>query len=356
MRILYGVVGEGMGHATRSRVILEHLTQSHDVHVVASGRAFDYLKARFSGVHRIFGYTLAYEDNAVHALKTVLENLQGAVHGAPANVLEYVQLARNFRPEAIITDFESWSYLFGRNHRLPILSIDNMQVINRCRHPPEIIQGHERDFELSRAIVKAKVPGASRYLITTFFDALVRKERTSLVPPILRPEILAARPDTGEHLLVYQTSTSAGDLPGALKASGLPCRIYGFRRDLTAPEIDGALTYQPFSEESFIEDLRTCRGVVGNGGFTLMSEAIYLHKPFLSAPVGGQFEQVLNARYLQQAGYGQHAETIDAPTLAGFIGRLPDFARALSSYQQDGNTATFGEVDAFLATLATLRA
>src|SRR5687767_7766027 len=35
MRILYGVVGEGMGHATRSRVVLAHLLASgHEVKVV----------------------------------------------------------------------------------------------------------------------------------------------------------------------------------------------------------------------------------------------------------------------------------------------------------------------------------
>lgn len=42
MRILYGVVGEGMGHATRSRVVIEHLLAAgHRLHVVVSGRAFD---------------------------------------------------------------------------------------------------------------------------------------------------------------------------------------------------------------------------------------------------------------------------------------------------------------------------
>ena len=44
MRILYGVVGEGMGHATRSRVVIEHLlAQGHEVHVVVSGRAQRFL-------------------------------------------------------------------------------------------------------------------------------------------------------------------------------------------------------------------------------------------------------------------------------------------------------------------------
>ena len=39
MRILYGVCGEGMGHATRSHVFLDDLVREHEVYVVASGRA-----------------------------------------------------------------------------------------------------------------------------------------------------------------------------------------------------------------------------------------------------------------------------------------------------------------------------
>ncbi len=50
MRILYGVVGEGMGHATRSRVVLEHLlARGHQIKVVVSGRAHGFLKSRFEG-------------------------------------------------------------------------------------------------------------------------------------------------------------------------------------------------------------------------------------------------------------------------------------------------------------------
>ncbi len=75
MRILYGVVGEGMGHAVRSRVVIDHLAQHRDVHVVVSGRAYDYLERHHSAhlkVSRIWGLTIVYEDNEVrnfHAAK-----------------------------------------------------------------------------------------------------------------------------------------------------------------------------------------------------------------------------------------------------------------------------------------------
>ena len=50
MKLLYGVVGEGMGHATRSRVVIEHLLAAgHELLVVVSGRAHAYLLRELGG-------------------------------------------------------------------------------------------------------------------------------------------------------------------------------------------------------------------------------------------------------------------------------------------------------------------
>ncbi len=348
MRILYGVVGEGMGHATRSRVVLEHLVERHDVHIVVSGRARDYLAKRFENVHKIWGFTIQYADNSVKKLGTLVQNLKGAVTGWPQNVRTYFDLVEKFEPDVVVSDFETFSYLFARNHFLPVISVDNMQIINRCTHEAALLAGHEDSFELTRGIVKAKLPGAFHYLITTFFYPKVRKERTTLVPSILRPDVLAAKSEPGEHVLVYQTMTTNTALIEGLKQSGLPCRIYGMRRDLAADAVEGNLTYRPFSEAGFIDDLRTARAVVAGGGFTLMSEAVYLHKPMLSVPIAGQFEQVINALYLEQLGYGQYAKALDAASLGGFFERVPDCQKALASYAQDGNRVMLAALDAQL--------
>jgi uncharacterized protein (TIGR00661 family) len=345
MRILYGVVGEGMGHATRSSVILEHLTRQHEVHVVVSGRARDYLAQRFENVHKIWGLTIQYEGNSVRKLGTLLENLKGAVKGFPENIRAYFELVDDFKPDVVVSDFESFSKLYAANHMLPVISVDNMQIINRARHAPELLAGHEKDFDLTRRIVKAKMPGCFHYLISTFFYPEVRKERTTLLPSILRPEILAAKSEPGEHLLVYQTSTTNSELLGALKHSGLPCRVYGVRRGIKSDEVDDNLTFRPFSEAGFIDDLRTARAVVAGGGFTLMSEAVYLHKPMLSLPVQGQFEQTLNALYLEKLGYGRHTTVLDQPTLDAFLAAVPGCARALQGYQQDGNRLMLEALD-----------
>jgi uncharacterized protein (TIGR00661 family) len=345
MRILYGVVGEGMGHATRSGVVLDHLTRHHDVHVVVSGRARDYLAKRFENVHGIWGLSIVYEGNSVRKLGTLLENLKGAVRGFPENIRAYFELVDDFKPDVVVSDFESFSYLYATNHLLPVISLDNMQVINRAKHEPELLAGHEAEFQLTKSIVKAKLPNCFHYLITTFFYPELRKERTTLVPSILRPEIVRAKAEAGEHLLVYQTSTTNVELVEALKQSGLPCRVYGVRRGIEADQVEQNLTFRPFSEAGFIDDLRTARAVVAGGGYTLMSEAVYLGKPVLSLPVQGQFEQTLNALYLERLGYGRHAVRLDKPTLEAFLRDVPRSARALEGYRQDGNSLMLEALD-----------
>ncbi|TMB31659.1 MAG: teichoic acid biosynthesis protein [Deltaproteobacteria bacterium] len=349
MRILYGVVGEGMGHAIRSGVILDELVKNHEVQVVVSGRAHDYLSKRIGphlDVKKIWGLTIVTEDNEVRNFKTLLQNVKGALGGGwPENVRAYFDVAERFRPDVVVSDFETWSYLFAVNRGLPVISVDNMQIINRCRHDPAILQGHEADFQIAKAVVKAKLPGAFHYLVTTFFYPELRKEGTTLHPPILRPEILAAKSEKGEHLLVYQTYTTNAELPALLEPLGRECRIYGLRRGLTEPVREGNLTYLPFNEHGFIEDLRTARAVIAGGGFTLMGEAVYLHKPMLSEPVGKQFEQVLNARYLESLGYGLSAERFSAERLGEFLDGLPRFEARLAGYSQDGNRSLFAKLE-----------
>ncbi|MCA9535432.1 MAG: teichoic acid biosynthesis protein [Myxococcales bacterium] len=357
MRILYGVVGEGMGHAMRSRVVLEHLfAQGHEVEIVASGRAAKFLDARFASrgdVHPIHGLHIVYDDNRVRRGSTLFSNVLEGTTKIPSQFATYFTLLEDFSPEVVISDFESWTYYFAKRHRLPIFSIDNMQILNRCTIDDDVIEGHRAEFEIAKAFVKGKLPFCDHYLVTTFFRPPVRKEHTTLFPPILRPEILAATPSRGEHLLVYQTAEGNETLVSALRATGLPCRVYGMRRAITQDIVESNLTYRPFSEDGFIADLASARGVIAGGGFTLMGECVYLHKPMLAVPVRGQFEQVLNARYLERLGYGRYAETLDdAATVHDFVAAIPGCERALAGYTQEGNEALMRALDGHLRHVA----
>jgi uncharacterized protein (TIGR00661 family) len=352
MRILYGVVGEGMGHATRSRVVLEHLlSQGHRIKVVVSGRAHRFLLerlAKFSNatVEEIHGLTLSYFANRLDKSESLFENLKKAPTGILKNVAVYRKVAEGgFEPELVISDFESWAALYALNHFLPVISIDNMQVINRCRHEEAVTHDSGFDYRIAKLAVKMKMPGAYHYLITSFFYPEVRKRRTTLIPPILRPDVLAARREPGDHVLVYQTASSNQELLPTLQKLPYRFRVYGMGRDGS----EGNVTLRPFSETGFVDDLRTARAVIAGGGFSLMSEAVSLRVPMLSVPIEQQYEQELNARYLQHLGYGAWAEKLELEAMRVFLSRTDEFAHNLERFQRHDNTMLFQCVDELIA-------
>ena len=86
--------------------------------------------------------------------------------------------------------------------------------------------------------------------------------------------------------------------------------------------------------------------MIAGGGFTVMGEAVYLHKPMLAVPLSNQFEQVLNAKYLQYLGYGRYAEVVDDPDLVrSFLAAVPQCEEKLASYSQDRNRDLLGAID-----------
>lgn len=348
MKILYGVVGEGMGHATRSRAVLEHLLgQGHEIKVVVSGRAHKFLTERLAGrpklsVEEIHGLSLRYFGNRLDKSESLFHNLKKAPKGIKKNIEVYRKVAEDgFTPELVVSDFESWAAFYALNHFLPVVSIDNMQVINRCRQEKSVTKSRGMNFRIAKLAVKVKMPGAYHYLVTSFFYPPVRKRRTTLVPPILRPEILAARREPGDHVLVYQTAANNDELIPTLKKLPYRFRVYGMGREGT----DGNVTLRAFSESGFVDDLRTARAVIAGGGFSLMSEAVSLHVPMLSVPIEQQYEQELNARYLEHLGYGQWAERLDQDVIAGFLARTDELSNNLERFARCDNSMLFACVD-----------
>jgi len=348
MRILYGVVGEGMGHATRSKVVCEHLVKrGHEVKIVVSGRAHAFLSKSFPDVVEIKGLTIRYVDNRMDRDGTLGRNVLAAPDIFASNVARYFDSVRDFDPHCAISDFDSFAYLYAKRHALPILSIDNQQIISRFKLDPDVKKGVRVDYQLTKAFVRAKLPACDHYLVTSFFYPPVRKkyaDDTELVPPILRKIILDAKSKAhfGKHVLVYQTSTSDKELiPTLNRLSHERFVVYGLRKNATL----GNCTLKDFSEDGFVSDLASARAVVTNGGLSLIGEALYLGKPIFSVPVKNQFEQVLNARYLEHLGYGLEAPAIDGEILRLFLDEQPRYAKRVEKHKQKGNDVLYDAVD-----------
>lgn len=350
MNILYGVPGEGMGHATRSKVVIDFLLrEGHQVQVVSSARAYKFLHMHFGdSVHEIKGFHFAYKNAQVSKAGTFWLNLKSAPGNLVFNFSKYLTIEKSFKPDLVISDFESFSYVFAKHHQIPIISIDNMQVMDRCKLNIKIPQTEKGNYNLAKSIVKAKVPGCNHYFITSFFDAVVTGKNTQLVQPIIRDAIIQAKVSSGNHVLMYQTSATLKAVKEVLhQLPDITFYVYGMNKD----ERDKNVIFKPFSEEGFIKDFASAKAVIANGGFSFISEAVYLKKPVYSFPIVNQFEQYMNAAYIEQLGYGRHFPNLTADSLKAFFYDLSLFQNNLRRYQQKGNELLFKQLRTYLKSL-----
>jgi uncharacterized protein (TIGR00661 family) len=245
----------------------------------------------------------------------------------------------------VITDFEPLSCHVAHRMGLPVISIDNQHCLTNAvvSYPTQ----YRSDAAAAKLVTKLMTPHADAYLVISFFSAPVKKRNTFLFPPLLRQEILEATPTQGEHVLVYVTSP-APSLAKALAAARGRFVAYGFGRDGE----DGNVVYKKPSLEGFMRDLTSAKAIVANSGFSLVTEALHLGKPYLAVPVKHQFEQVFNAHWLAKMGYGAYGEELNKERVESFRHNLPLYREKLADYPRQGNGALLAKLDSLIGEYA----
>ncbi len=339
--ILYGVNGEGSGHSSRAREVIAHLeAQGHRVHVASFDRGYRNLKDDFD-VTEIDGLRLAYVENRVRYRKTVVRNLVHLPKTA-RTVRDLGKKAGDWQLDLVITDYEPITCHVGHKLKLPIIAIDNQHLLTDAdiTYPPE----RRKEAAAAKLVTRLMTPRANAYLVISFFKAPLKKRTTFLFPPILRAEVLRTRPSEGDEVLVYVTS-NAEDLLPVLRSVRTNFVCYGFEREGTEDNLD----FRKPSLDRFLRDLASCRAIVANAGFSLISEALYLGKPYLAWPVKRQFEQVFNAFYIGQMGYGAYWDDLNKERVESFLFNLGSYRDKLAEYERTDNSALFTKLDELIA-------
>jgi uncharacterized protein (TIGR00661 family) len=340
--ILYGVNGEGAGHSTRAKEVLTHLVaQGHKVHVASFDRGLQNLKNDFN-VAEIYGFRFAYVNNRVRYKRTIAKNLI-TVPQAAKSLHRLNSLVDEEKIDLVITDFEPLTCHIGHKRRLPVISIDNQHCLTNAvvSYPRK----YRRDAAAAKLVTKLMTPRANAYLVISFFTAAIRKRNTFLFPPLLRQAILNTTPTKGDHVLVYVTSPAPA-LAKLLASVRCPFVAYGFGRE----GVEGNIVYKKPSLDGFFNDLVSARAVIANSGFSLVTEALHLAKPYLAVPVSHQFEQIFNAYWLEKSGYGAYWEELNKERVDSFLYNLPQYREALAQYPRQGNGALLEKLDTLIAT------
>ncbi len=341
-KIIYGVSGEGSGHSSRAKLIAKHLVESgHELKFVSYDRGYKNLYTDFD-VLEIVGLSIASKDNKVSMLRTLTENVGKLPDGTKAfNRLRAV--FKEFQPDCVFTDFEPCTAYLAGHYDLPLISLDNQHRMRYMDY--QCPEGLKKEALLTETIIKAMVPKPWYSLITSFHFGPLNNDRSAVYPPILRPAVLELTPQQGQHILVYATSGFDSLLSSLKSFSREQFTVYGYNQD----KVEGNLHFKEFSEQGFLNDLANAKAVIATAGFTLISEALYLGKPYLACPMQGQFEQCLNAYMLNQQSLGKECLSPSTDAIAAFLYQLPDFLTTLSSYNGCGNDAITEKIDELLA-------
>jgi uncharacterized protein (TIGR00661 family) len=341
-RIVYGVSGEGSGHSSRARVVAAHLeARGHRVTIVSYGRGYENLHDRFD-VFQTEGLHIATRDNEVSKRRTFLDNLQRLPQGHRKLNAIKKDLFQDDPPEVVLTDFEPMTAYLAHHYDRPLVTIDNQHRLRYMTYPcPADLKA---DQLLTENIIRAMVPRPDVSLVTTFYFGETRNDRTFLFPPLLRDEVMDLVPAEEGHVLVYLTSGFSSFLDSLRTFKRERFVVYGCGPDRE----EGHLHFKAPSREGFLQDLAGCKAVMATAGYTLITEALHLHKPYLALPMRGQFEQEINAFFLEQSGYGRNLRQATPEGIGDFLYGLPEYKARLSEYPGSDNTALLGMLDQLL--------
>ncbi len=337
-KIIYGVSGEGSGHSSRAKLVGKHLMDAgHTVKIVSYDRGYKNLCDEFD-VLEIVGLSIASRDNKISMLNTLMENINKLPDGTRA-FSKLRALFKEFQPDCVFTDFEPTTAYLANHYGLPLVSMDNQHRMRYMKYecPPDL----NKEALLTETIIRAMVPKPWYSLITSFHFGELKNNHCAVVPSLLRNNVVALNASEGDHILVYVTSgfdTLLDELKGFARETFY---VYGYDRD----DIEGNLNFRPFSQDGFLNDLASSKAVMATAGFTLISEALYLGKPYLAFPMKGQFEQNLNAYVLDQQGFGKQCRFPSKDAISAFLYQIPEFKKKLQGYEGNGNKGIQEKID-----------
>jgi uncharacterized protein (TIGR00661 family) len=345
--IFYSCAGEGRGHATRVRTVVEHLRAEHRIVVFAPGDAYAMLAPLYAGsevrVVEIPGLHFAYSaKNAVSPWRTARAALGYALR-LPALVARLAAEIERERPALAVTDFEPALPRAAARYGIPFVSLDHQHFLVASDLSRLPLQLQLRAAALG-AVVRTYYRGQAATLVSSFCFPGLREgaKRTVEIGPLLRPQVLEARPEHGAHLTVYLRKFGSERLLEALEGCGREVRVYG----LGTPQRRGNVRFFAIDERRFVDDLASAYALVTTAGNQLLGEALYLRKPVLALPEPDNAEQLVHAHLLAREGTGEWLpfERVDAAALRAFLGRVETYRARIVPERLNGNAAALREL------------
>src|SRR3989338_10537245 len=315
VRILYGFCGIGMGHYIRNKEIINELDKKHKILIVCSGEPYKRLSKERNNVYDTGGFELFFKNNRIINIKTIQENIKKLNQKTFNNLKKIDKIILSFKPNIVISDWESYSSFKAKELKLPLISIDNQHYLIYGKYKTPIRESFQKIK--AEIILKSLVKEADIYIILLYPNCLLEyKKNVFGTNPIIRRELFNIKTSDKNFFLVYQSTKDYEGVSEILKKINKKFIVYGFNREKT----ENNITFKKFTDDKkFIEDLEACSGILTNGGVAFIFEGMVFCKTLFVVPIINHFEQILNGLYVKKYKLGIYSDNFNEKKLKKFV-------------------------------------
>ena len=355
MKILFLVQWEGRGHLTQAIALGQILRKAgHEIASAMVGKSVgrtipSFFKEQIlAPVYEFDAPNIVYNNGQMDVKKTLYSLL--ANFSSYSKGLNFInRTVADINPDLIISFYETYGGLYNIIFRpkIPMICIAHQYLL---LHPKFIFPKNNR---FNRFLINLNSKATSwlsvKRLALSFREIESRTDlKITVVPPLLRKEVLDLPVQSGDFFLVYMTHHSLSRQIIDWHLSHPKVRLECFWDNADASEIfqyDETLTFHRINSDKYLRMLASCKALVTTAGFESVCEAMYLGKPVMMVPVPNHFEQECNALDGVISGAGVTSKTFDLSVLQDYLPKHQDQSPKFREWYLRGENMFVREIE-----------
>ena len=192
----------------------------------------------------------------------------------------------------------------------------------------EYTGNNTKQFKLLNFYSKLTAMNATKMLALSFRNDTENSDgKISIVPPLLRREVINKKPTKGNYIHGYMLNSGyAKDLAQWSEInSDQTLHFFWDKKNVEdKSQLTSNLTMHKLSDSLFLDYMAGCKAYATTGGFESVCEAMYLQKPIMMVPT--HIEQECNVIDAMRSGVGVTDEDFDLDLLLDFV---PNYRKTL---------------------------
>ncbi len=283
MKILYAIQGTGNGHISRSSEIIPYFKKYGEVDILISGIQSD-LTLPFDVTYKYQGLSFVFgKKGGIDLVNTYLKN----------HIKRFMKEVKSLPIEQydlIINDFEPISAWAANLKNKPCVALSNQCALKSFSTKRKL-----NEDVVGKFILNNYAPSSAEYGFN------YKPHAPHIFKPIIRREVRELLVANKGHYTVYLPAYSKKQIVKVLSLMK-DQKWEVFLKGLEEEELYGQFKFLPIRNDSFLDSLANCEGIITAAGFGTTSEALYLNKKLLVIPQKQQYEQYLNSLALDELG------------------------------------------------------